>query len=72
MLAGYSMWELSVQQINSCTAGTFGCGGGDTTGAYEQLMSGETKANIKTPGMQTAGALVSTALRLAPPAASAT
>lgn len=55
MLAGNSMWELSVQQINSCTQGTFGCGGGDTTGAYEQLMSGSTKTNPAEAGMSTSG-----------------
>jgi len=45
MLAGNPMWPLSVQQVNSCTGGTFGCGGGDTTGAYTQLISGITRSN---------------------------
>lgn len=35
---GGAPWELSVQQVTSCTEGTFGCGGGDTTGAYEQVF----------------------------------
>lgn len=30
-------------QVTSCTAGTFGCGGGDTVTAYDQLISGATK-----------------------------
>jgi hypothetical protein len=55
MLAGYSMWEFSVQQVNSCTEGTFGCGGGDTTGAYEQIISMQTKSNPLTDGMYVPG-----------------
>jgi hypothetical protein len=54
MIAGGAPWELSVQQINSCTAGTFGCGGGDTTGAYEQLISGATKYGESVPGVASA------------------
>lgn len=37
MLLGNSMWEFSVQQINSCVKNCFGCGGGDTPAAYDYL-----------------------------------
>lgn len=37
MLLGYSMWEFSVAQVNSCVQSCLGCGGGDTTSAYEYL-----------------------------------
>lgn len=37
MLLGYSMWEFSVAQVNSCVKNCLGCGGGDTTSAYEYL-----------------------------------
>lgn len=30
IMAGHAPWRLSVQQATSCTADTFGCGGGDT------------------------------------------
>jgi len=54
MLAGNAPWELSVQQVTSCTHATFGCGGGDTVGAYQQLMSDETKFGQKTWGVASA------------------
>ena len=54
MLAGNPEWDLSVQQVNSCTASTFGCGGGDTTAAYEQLINGVTKTGIATAGVGSA------------------
>merc|ERR1712072_1441095 len=38
ILDGNSMWEFSVQQVNSCTQSCLGCGGGDTVYAYEYLM----------------------------------
>jgi len=34
---GNAPWRLSVQQVTSCTANGFGCGGGDTIEAYEQV-----------------------------------
>lgn len=37
VLAGAASVELSPQQITSCTASCFGCGGGDTTLAYHYL-----------------------------------
>mmetsp|Transcript_26353 Transcript_26353/g.58983 ORF Transcript_26353/g.58983 Transcript_26353/m.58983 type:complete len:428 (-) Transcript_26353:144-1427(-) len=54
--AGQAMWGLSVQQLTSCTMETLGCGGGDTTLAYEQLLSNATKsskaaASQPTPGL---------------------
>jgi hypothetical protein len=54
MLAGFPMWELSVQQVTSCTAGTFGCGGGDTTGAYAQIISDADKFGEATSGVASA------------------
>jgi len=36
---GNALWEFSVQQVTSCTPGTFGCGGGDTVAGYDYLMS---------------------------------
>eukprot|EP00616_Rhizochromulina_sp_CCMP1243_P012871 CAMPEP_0118963412 /NCGR_PEP_ID=MMETSP1173-20130426/1319_1 /TAXON_ID=1034831 /ORGANISM="Rhizochromulina marina cf, Strain CCMP1243" /LENGTH=383 /DNA_ID=CAMNT_0006911735 /DNA_START=20 /DNA_END=1171 /DNA_ORIENTATION=+ len=51
MLAGNAPWALSVQQVTSCTAGTFGCGGGDTVGAYDQLISDATKFGMDTFGV---------------------
>ena len=36
---GNSMWEFSVQQVNSCVKKCFGCGGGDTPAGYEYLMN---------------------------------
>jgi len=39
MLKGNSMWEFSVQQVNSCVKKCLGCGGGDTPAAYDYLMS---------------------------------
>jgi hypothetical protein len=54
MLAGQAPWELSVQQVTSCTAGTFGCGGGDTTGAYEQIIDDATKYGEATSGLAAA------------------
>jgi len=36
-MAGNAPWRFSVQQITSCTANGFGCGGGDTIEAYEQV-----------------------------------
>lgn len=54
MLAGNAPWPLSVQQVTSCTQGTFGCGGGDTTGAYEQLMTNVTKDGIVVGGVASA------------------
>ena len=44
------MWPLSVQQVTSCTDEVYGCGGGDTTLAYEQLASGVTKTGFATAG----------------------
>lgn len=38
MLDGNAMWEFSVQQVNSCTSGCRGCGGGDTPAGYEYIM----------------------------------
>lgn len=51
MLAGYAAQPLSAQQITSCTEYMYGCGGGDTTYAYEQIISGETKSGMKTYGL---------------------
>lgn len=37
VFAGVESVELSTQQITSCTPAAYGCGGGDTTTAYEYL-----------------------------------
>ena len=39
ILDGNSMWEFSVQQVNSCTTACRGCGGGDTVAAFEYIMA---------------------------------
>jgi len=51
ILAGHAPWRLSVQQVTSCTSGGFGCGGGDTIQAYEQLLGMETKTGMPIPGL---------------------
>jgi len=38
-MAGNALWEFSPQQIASCTPGCLGCGGGDTTAAYDYINS---------------------------------
>lgn len=38
-LAGNAMYDLSPQQVTSCTPDMYGCGGGDTVPAYEYLMA---------------------------------
>ncbi|GAB5030372.1 cysteine protease [Nannochloropsis oceanica] len=54
IMDGNAPWRLSVQQVTSCTANGFGCGGGDTIEAYEQLLGGETKTGMQTPGLVSA------------------
>jgi C1A family cysteine protease len=39
VLDGNAIQDFSVQQVNSCTPSTFGCGGGDTVAGYEYLMT---------------------------------
>ena len=56
ILEGNVPWELSTQQVTSCTANVFGCAGGDTTNGYEQLISGYTKVSpISGKSMKTFG-----------------
>jgi hypothetical protein len=43
--------------VNSCTEGTFGCGGGDTANAYEQVIADTTKkasSHMTTAGVASA------------------
>lgn len=54
IMAGHAPWRLSVQQVTSCTSGTFGCGGGDTIEGYEQLLSEATKHGMPVPGLVSA------------------
>jgi len=38
-MEGNALWEFSVQQVASCVDSCYGCGGGDTVGAYEYFMN---------------------------------
>ena len=38
-MEGNALWEFSAQQVASCVSSCYGCGGGDTTMAYEYFIN---------------------------------